>query len=34
MHNNGFTAEQIAAAADKDIKDIEDIIRNKELAFL
>ena len=34
MHNNGFTAEQIAAAADKDIKDIEAIIRDKELALL
>ncbi len=25
MHNNGFTAEQIAAATDKDIKDVEAI---------
>ena len=32
MYNNGFTAEQIAAATDKDIKDIEIIIRGKELA--
>ena len=31
MYNNGFTAEQIAAATDKDIKDIEIIIRGKEL---
>ena len=31
MHNNGFTAEQIAAATDKDIKDIENIIGGKEL---
>lgn len=30
MHNNGFTAEQIAAAADKDIKDVEAIIKEKE----
>ncbi len=32
MYNNGFTTEQIAAATDKDIKDIEIIIRGKELA--
>ena len=32
MYNNGFTAEQIAAATDKDIKEIEIIIRGKELA--
>ena len=32
MHDNGLTAEQIAAATDKDIKDIEIIIRGKELA--
>lgn len=30
MHNNGFTAEQIAAATDKDIKDVEAIIEGKE----
>ncbi len=30
MHNNGLTAEQIAAATDKDIKDVEAIIRGKE----
>ena len=34
MYNNGFTAEQIAAATDKDIKDIEIIIRGKELATI
>ena len=31
MYKNGFTAEQIAAATDKDIKDIEIIIGGKEL---
>lgn len=34
MHNNGFTAEQIAAATDKDIKDVQAIIEGKELAFV
>ncbi len=29
MHNNGFTAEQIAAATDKDIKDVEAIIKGE-----
>lgn len=33
MHNNGFTAEQIAAATDKDIKDVEAIIEGKEPAL-
>lgn len=31
MYNNGFTAEQIAPAIDKDIKEIEAIIKGKEL---
>lgn len=31
MHNNGFTAEQIAPAIDKDIKEIEAIVKGKEL---
>ncbi len=30
MYKNGFTAEQIAAAIDKDIKDVEAIIEGKE----
>ncbi len=30
MYNNGFTAEQIAAATDKDIKEVEAIIEGKE----
>lgn len=30
MHNNGFTAEQIAAATDKDIKEVEAIIEGNE----
>ncbi len=33
MYNNGFTAEQIAAATDKDIKDVEVIIEGKEPAL-
>ena len=31
MHNNGFTAQQIADATSKDLKDIEAIIEGKEL---
>ena len=34
MHNNGFTAEQIAAATDKDIKDVEVIIEGKKQALV
>lgn len=30
MYNNGFTAEQIAAATDKNIEDVEAIINGKE----
>lgn len=30
MHNNGFTAEQIAAATNKDIKEVEAIIEGNE----
>ena len=29
MHKNGFTAEQIAAATDKDLEDVKAILRNK-----
>ena len=32
MHKNGFTAEQIAAATDMDIKDVEAILAGKEPA--
>lgn len=31
MHNNGFTAEQIASAINKDIEEVEAIIEGKEL---
>ena len=31
MYNNGFTAQQIADATSKDLKDIEAIIEGKEL---
>lgn len=31
MHNNGFTAHQIAAATNKDLKEVEAIIEGKEL---
>lgn len=34
MYNNGFTAEQIAAAINRDIKDVEAIIKDKELALV
>ena len=30
MHNNGFTAEQIAAATDKDVEEVKAIIAGKE----
>lgn len=30
MHNNGYTAEQIAAAVDMDIKDVAAIIESKK----
>ncbi len=30
MYKNGFTAEQIAAATDKDIKEVEAIIKGRE----
>ena len=32
MHKNGFTAEQIATATDKDIKEVEGMIAEKESA--
>lgn len=32
MHKNGFTAEQIAAATDMDIKDVEAILAGREPA--
>ena len=31
MHNNGFTAQQISAATNKDLKEVEKIIEGKEL---
>lgn len=34
MYNNGFTAEQIAAATDNDIEDVAAIIRGKELELV
>lgn len=34
MHNNGFTAEQIAAATDKNIEEVEAIIEGKELELV
>lgn len=30
MYNNGFTAEQIAAAVDMDVKDVEAVIKETE----
>lgn len=30
MHKNGFTAEQIANATDKEVEEIKNIIENKE----
>ena len=32
MHKNGFTAEQIAAATDMDIKDVEAVLAGREPA--
>lgn len=34
MHNDGLTAEQIEAVTDKDIQDVEAIIKGKETAFV
>lgn len=34
MHNNGFTAEQIAAAINKDKEEVEAVIEGKELEFV
>ena len=31
MHNNGFTAQQIADATSKDLKDVKAIIEGREL---
>ena len=31
MHNNGFTAQQIADATDKKLEDVQAIIEGKEL---
>ena len=31
MHNNGFTAQPISAATNKDLKEVEKIIEGKEL---
>ena len=33
MHKNGFTAEQIAAATDKDVKEVEAILAGGEPVF-
>lgn len=33
MYNNGYTAEQIAAAINKEVEDVEAIIKEKELEF-
>lgn len=33
MYNNGFTAEQIATATDKNIEDVEAIINGKGPVF-
>lgn len=33
MYNNGFTAEQIATATDKNIEDVEAIINGKGSVF-
>lgn len=30
MYNNGYTAEQIAAAVDMDVKDVVAVIESKE----
>ena len=34
MHNNGFTAEQIATAINKDKEEVEAVIEGKELKFV
>ena len=34
MHNNGFTAEQIAAAINKDKEEVKAVIEGKELEFV
>ena len=34
MYNNGFTAEQMAAAINKDRGDVEAIIERKKLEFV
>ena len=34
MHNNGFTAQQIADATDKKLEDVVAIIEGKELVTL
>ncbi len=34
MHNNGFTAEQIVAATNKDVTEVETILEGKELALV
>lgn len=33
MHKNGFTAEQIAVATDKDVEDVEAILAGGEPVF-
>ncbi len=34
MHNNGFTAEQIASAINKDKEEVEAVIERKELELV
>lgn len=34
MHNNGFTAEQIALAINKDIEVIEAVLKKEERVFI
>ncbi len=34
MHNNGFTAEQIALAINKDIEVIEAVLKKEEKVFI
>ncbi len=34
MHNNGFTAEQIASAINKDIEVIEAVLKKEEKVFI
>ena len=34
MHNNGFTAEQIASAINKDIEVIEAVLKKEEKIFI